>query len=110
MPKKPDPKPLRRVPTVLGADRYAQYVMADVHAIKALAAGTANEDQQDRAYRWILSDACQVRNVSYVRGDSHETAFNEGRRFVGLEIIKMTAASLDELRRGDGHNEGSQEQ
>lgn len=87
---------------VPGADRYAPYKIADIVAIQALFNGTASEDEQRRAYRWIVESAAGVRNVSYVKGDPHDTAFNEGRRFVGLEISKLAAMDLNQAREANG--------
>ena len=55
-------------------------------ALKALQAGTANEGQQKAALEFILIEACGIRNPSFHYGDSHATAFAEGRRFAGLII------------------------
>lgn len=56
-------------------------------AVKALAAGTANEGQQKRAVEWILFDLCRLRDPSFEDGEKPlKSAHNEGRRFVGLMI------------------------
>lgn len=65
------------------------YDMADAAAIKALAAGTATEDQQRRALKWMVEKACCTYDVSYRPSGDRDTAFAEGRRFVGIQIVKM---------------------
>ena len=99
MAKQPVASKRRRVPLVPGADRYTPFILADVMAVKALAAGTANEDQQRRAFAWIVNDACQTYHTSYAKGDPGETAFNEGRRFPGLELVKLVKCNPEELKR-----------
>lgn len=61
-------------------------------AIQALAAGIANEGQQKRALDWIINVLCGAHDLSF-RPGSHEgdrdTAFAEGKRFVGSQIVKL---------------------
>lgn len=82
----------------------ADYSPEDVSAIKALSTGTANEGQQKRALDWIIRSAGGAYELSYrsdADGGSRETDFAEGRRFVGLQIVKMvnmSGAVLDTLR------------
>jgi hypothetical protein len=68
----------------------APYTEADVMALKALAAGNANERQQQQALRWIVQAAAGVDDLSFQPGSAdRETAFMEGRRFVGLQCRKL---------------------
>lgn len=72
------------------------YETADVYAIKAVAMGNANEEQQRRAMGWIVNKASALHELSYrpgVTGD-RDTAFAEGRRFVGAQIAKMISAEV----------------
>lgn len=98
--------------TLLVADRDPtkppNYVAADVLAFKALQAGEANEHQQQRALRWIIEGAADYYGMSYRRGDSDGTAFAEGRRFVGQQVVKMVnypPAALDALRQKEAAEE-----
>lgn len=68
----------------------APYSEAVLYAIRALIAGTANDGQQKLAIDWIITKASNHYDLSYRKGDSHATAFAEGRRFVGAQIVKMT--------------------
>lgn len=65
--------------------------LADSSALKALERGDANQDQQQRALKWILNSACATYDMSYRPGGDgdRDTAFAEGRRFVGLNIVKL---------------------
>jgi len=59
-------------------------------AIRACIAGKASEGQQQTAMDWIITKASNLYDVSYRKQDTHATAFAEGRRFVGNQIVKMT--------------------
>ena len=61
-------------------------------AIRACIAGKANEGQQQTAMDWIIQQASNYYDLSYRKNDSHATAFAEGRRFVGAQIVKMLRA------------------
>lgn len=58
-----------------------------VQAVQACAKGTASEEQQKDAVEWFVRFASRAYDISY-RNDPYDTAFAEGRRFVGLEAIK----------------------
>ena len=82
------------------------YDRADVTALKAVAAGVANDGQQKRAMAWIINTAAQTYDLSFrsdADGGERETAFAEGRRFVGLQVVKlvnMSGAVLDKIEKG----------
>lgn len=69
---------------------------ADTMAIKALATGTANDGQQKRALAWIINAVCGTYDLSFRPGESgdRETAFAEGKRHVGLQIVKHINGSV----------------
>lgn len=70
----------------------AEYTVRHVECLKALSEGKAGEHEQRIAYDWIVSIASGIHELSY-RSDSdggdRETAFAEGRRFVGMQIEKL---------------------
>lgn len=75
---------------------------AQVFAVKAIADGTANDFQQKAFFRWLLMEVCAVGNMSFRPGSGgdRETAFAEGKRFVGLEVARlqlMTGDQVDKL-------------
>jgi hypothetical protein len=80
----------------------AEYEDADIMAFKALAAGDANEFQQQRAITWLVNNAARTYDASYRSGPHGDraTAFAEGRRFVGLQIVKMVNYPLERLKGG----------
>lgn len=68
-----------------------QYDDIDIMAVKAVAAGIANDVQQKRAVDWIISRASAYYDLSFQVGNDGDrvTAFAEGRRFVGAQIVKL---------------------
>lgn len=95
---------MAKAPTRRKAYEPADYGLADVLAIKALATGTANEDQQKRALDWVINHACAAYDLSYRPdgdGGSRDTDFAEGRRFAGLQVVKLAnlpAKIVDAMR------------
>ena len=79
------------------------YETADVQAIQALAAGNANEGQQKRALTWIIEQASFSYQPSYWPGEDgrRNTDFAEGRRYVGLQLIKLLHLNISTLRQQD---------
>lgn len=67
-----------------------KYDLADITAFQALAGGTANEDQQKRAVRLIIEDLSGTYDLSFRPGPEgrRDTDFAEGRRYVGLQLVK----------------------
>lgn len=62
------------------------YTEAEVQAIRAVWRGEASARQQRMALDMIVR-AAGTHDMSYRPGDVHATAFAEGRRKVGLDII-----------------------
>lgn len=64
---------------------------ADIVALHAVWNGEANPDQQKRALRVVVKQIAQAGDLSYRpdgMGGERDTAFAEGKRFVGLAILK----------------------
>lgn len=70
-------------------------------ALKALHTGTATPEQQKMALVWIVNIAAAAHGLSYQPGPGGErdTAFMEGRRFVGLQIIEQIELPAETLRK-----------
>ena len=66
---------------------------ADAAAMQALAQGTADKAQQQRALNWIIYGAANTYDLDY-RTDPRDHAFVSGRRFVGLQIVKLIKLNL----------------
>lgn len=70
-------------------------------AIQALFDGRATKEQQQTALKWILDGACVLTDLSYRPGPGgdRDTAFAEGRRFVGSQIVKLGRLNLELFRK-----------
>jgi hypothetical protein len=76
--------------------------IVDIAAVQALARGDASEHQQRHALTWIIESVCRTYQPSYSPAGDRDTAFAEGRRFVGLmlvETLKLNLARLQQVRR-----------
>lgn len=75
----------------------APYAAEDVYAIRALNAGNASDAQQKRALAWIVA-ASGYYDLAFRPGPDGDraTAFAEGKRFVGAQIVKMTKVQAPE--------------
>ena len=78
----------------LGPAKPANWVLHEAHALQALAAGTATAEQQQAALKWIIETACGTYDLSYRPGSDRDTVFAEGKRFVGLQIVKLVKLNL----------------
>lgn len=76
----------------------AQYTVADVAAVQALARGEATPEQQQRALNWVVNKAALTYDLDY-RPDSRDHAFSSGRRFVGLQVVKVLQLDVAKLRK-----------
>lgn len=76
------------------------YDLADAGSLQALGRGDASPDAQQRALRWIIEKAAGTYEPSYRPGGEGErdTAFAEGRRHVGLQIVKLLKLNLQAMR------------
>ena len=78
--------------------------LPDACAMQALERGDASADQQRRVLKWIIEQASGTYAMSYRPGESgdRDTAFAEGRRFVGLQIVKLLKLNLGVFRSPKG--------
>lgn len=58
-------------------------------ALRALRAGTAEPDQQIKAIEFIVDVVCERNGMSYRPGSDRDTAFAEGKRYVGNQIVRL---------------------
>ena len=77
-----------------------EYAKADAAALQAMRRGEATADQQVRAMEFILGPICERNGMSFRPGPDgdRETAFAEGRRFVGNQIVKLTNLPLSKIK------------
>lgn len=61
-------------------------------AVKALAAGTADKQQQEFLFNWLVRDLTRAYDLSYRPGGEEQrraTDFAEGKRWVGLQLVHL---------------------
>jgi hypothetical protein len=67
-------------------------------ALQALRRGDADELQQKRALDFIIVTLARTYELSYC-SDPYDTAFAEGKRFVGGQIATLTNVNLGLLKK-----------
>ena len=70
----------------------ASFEDADAAALQAVAHGMASPDQQKRAITWLIEKGAATYDMTYRPGaleGERDTSFAEGRRFVGLQVVKL---------------------
>ena len=81
------------IPKKEPVDQAAPYTPVIHAGMKALSHGNASETQQRAVFDWLVKEAAGVGTKSF-RTDPCETAFAEGRRFVGLQIIHLATTEV----------------
>lgn len=76
----------------------AHYEIPDAAAVQAVAQGRASEDQQRRAMKYLVERLCATYDLSYRPASSRDTDFAEGKRFVGLQLVKLINLNIAKLR------------
>lgn len=64
------------------------YTIADAQAVRALAQGVAEPEQQRRAMRWIIDRCAATYQDTHFPTDA-DRCFANGRRFVGLRLVSI---------------------
>lgn len=72
---------------------------ADASAVQALARGEASADQQRRVLELVIHRLSCTYDLSYRPDSTRDTDFAEGKRSVGLQLVKLTAINIGELER-----------
>lgn len=67
-------------------------------AFQALAAGVANEGQQKECLRFIVYEIANTYDMTFVPESDRLSAFAEGRRMVGNQIIKLINVKIGLLK------------
>ncbi len=65
-----------------------EYEQADLVSWQAFERGQADADQQKRCLEWLFK-ATGLNDLSYRPDSDRDSAFAEGKRFVGLQVRKM---------------------
>lgn len=69
----------------------------EVVAIQALHRGEATAYQQKLALKVIVNDFCRAHDALYIPGSFDQTAFLNGRAFVGQRILKFINIPVGKL-------------
>ena len=83
----------------------APYEPADIAAVQALAKGEGTSDQQIRVLKWIVETVAGTYDQSFRPDSERDTAFAEGKRWVGNQIVKLSRVALSRIRGGDKFSE-----
>lgn len=63
-------------------------------ALRAMHEGNAEPHQQKKLLEWLVNDLCETHGLSFRPDSDRATAFAEGKRFVGLQIIKQLNVTI----------------
>jgi hypothetical protein len=69
------------------------------YALRAVSEGNASEFQQVQAMRWIIETAAMTYDLTYMPDSARDSDFAQGRRFVGLQIVKLLNLSPQQLEK-----------
>lgn len=89
----------KRPAPISAAHTPAPYNAMTIQAFKALVEGRASDTQQKHAVEWLIHAAARTYDQSYRADSERETVFAEGRRFVGLSVVKMVNYPAEALQR-----------
>lgn len=84
---------------ILGPWLPAAYTIPEVAAIQALMRGEATPEQQTRALKWIVEQAASTYDSTYWPDSESDRNYAQGKRHVGLNIVKMTKLDLGVLKK-----------
>jgi len=76
----------------------AEWDLPDASALQALGRGDATPEQQKRALTVIVEKLAGTYEHTFVPGGQDQTIYLEGRRSVGLQIVKLLKVDLAALR------------
>jgi len=97
------PRSKTKAPAPKAAEAWHPAAWDEHHAlaIQALSEGNASPEQQKAALRWIIEEAAGTYDLSFRPGPTgaRDTDFAEGRRSVGLQIVKLSRINTDILRK-----------
>ena len=71
--------------------------MADAGAVQALVKGEAEPHQQIRFMKFLVQKLCRMNDLSFRPGGAEaarNTDFAEGKRFIALQIEKLSSLNL----------------
>lgn len=94
--------PLRLPPAPPGPPKpWQPYIFepADATAVQAVARGEASAEQQRRVLDLVINRLACTYDMSYRPDSERDSVFAEGKRNVGLQLVKLANVSVTELLR-----------
>lgn len=88
------------VPKLLPVDQPAPFKPVIAAGMKALHRGDATPHQQREVFDWLLKQAAGIGSQSFRAGDPYATAFADGRRFVGVQMMALLEFTTDQQQEG----------
>jgi len=92
----------RKVPgaPILEPWKPSAWELPDAAAIQALQRGDATPEQQRHALTFIVNTLAATYDCSFRTGDDGDrvSAFAEGKRWVGLQVVKLANLSLGKFK------------
>lgn len=79
--------------------RPPEYDVAIVSAFQSLQRGDASAHLQRIALQWLIEKAAMTYDLSFSPDGERATSFAEGRRFVGLQVVKMMKLDVEKLKK-----------
>lgn len=74
------------------------FEVGDAAAVKAWALGTATDEQQRRAFQFVVYQLSGIGRPSFHHGDDHATSYKEGRRSVGIHLAHLVTTPMIKLK------------
>lgn len=78
----------------LAVDAFPEFEPKHVGAAKAFKTGTASPHQQQLLWNYLMMDICKVGALSFRSGSDRDSAFADGKKYVGYVLQKMTELIL----------------
>lgn len=75
-----------------------KYLKRHAAAIQAVARGDASEHQQRIFTEYLVNDLCGTYDLSFRPDSTRDSDFAEGRRFVGLQLVKLMKINLSIIK------------
>lgn len=73
----------------------------DAQNLKLLYQNKLPPENGQQLFEFIIKNLCGVNEMSIRFGEPDATAFNEGRRFVGMKIVNMATVPLAQLHEAE---------
>lgn len=79
----------------------SDWEVADAYAIQALVRGDCPPHLQQRFVKFVVENLAGTYDMSFRAGKPDETTFAEGKRWVGLQIVKLMKVNTSEFHSAD---------